>query len=133
MRIFIDTNVLLSAALFPGGAAACAYEAAVSSPNRPIVSDYVVEELRTVFKRKFPEKLPALDGFLASLSYAVEIVATPSDSCADEMGVRDSADRPIVRAALASNEDVLLTGDRDLLDSGIDSLRIISPREFLES
>lgn len=71
MRIFIDTNVLLSAALFPDGVAACAYEAAVSSPHRPIISDYVISELRAVFERKFPNKVPALDRFLGSFSNAV--------------------------------------------------------------
>ena len=46
MRIFIDTNVLISAALFPNGVAANAFERAVSTPNDPIVSDYVIDELR---------------------------------------------------------------------------------------
>lgn len=131
MRIFIDTNVLLSAALFPDGVAACAYEVAVSSPHRPIISDYVISELRAVFERKFPDKVPALDRFLESFSNAVEIVATPNIASSDEINVRDPADRPVLRAALASNAEVLLTGDKGLLDSCIDSLRIVSPREFL--
>lgn len=78
MRIFIDTNVLISAALFPNGVAANAFERAVSTPNDPIVSDYVIDELRRVFARKFPKKLPALDTFLAAISSCIEIVVTPN-------------------------------------------------------
>lgn len=53
MRVFLDTNILLSAALFPEGVAAAAYDRAVSAPNDAVVSGYVVDELRSVFARKF--------------------------------------------------------------------------------
>lgn len=61
MRVFIDTNVLVSAALFPGGVASRAYYRAVSDPYDPMVSDYVIDELRRVFSRKFPQRMQALD------------------------------------------------------------------------
>ena len=131
MRVFIDTNILISAALFPGGTAAVAYEKAVLSPNSPIVSDYVIEEMRRVFARKFPGKLMALDSFLAALSSCVEIVATPDLEVSYESVVRDPNDRPILRAALASRADVILTGDKDLLESGIASPKMLSAGEFI--
>jgi predicted nucleic acid-binding protein len=37
-----------------------------------------------------------------------------------------------LRAARAASTDVLLTGDKDLLESGVESPRILTPREFLE-
>lgn len=61
MRVFIDTNVLVSAALFPGGTASRAYYKAVSDPYDPMVSYYVIDELRRVFSRKFPQRMQALD------------------------------------------------------------------------
>lgn len=133
MRIFIDTNVLISAALFPTGVAAAAYNKAVSAPCEPVVSDYVVDELRRVFARKFPHRQEALDSFLAALSSCVRIVLTPEDEETDEGAVRDSNDRPILRAARSCAADVLLTGDKDLLESGIGNPRIISSSEFLSS
>ena len=51
MRIMIDTNVIISAVLFPQGRAALAFMKAMSAPYQPIVCDYIVEEL----KRKFEE------------------------------------------------------------------------------
>ena len=49
MKIFIDTNVLISAQLFPDGIAAKAYRKAVTFPNQGIISDYCVSELSEVF------------------------------------------------------------------------------------
>ena len=51
MRIMIDTNVIISAILFPKGKAAQAFLKAVSAPYKPIVCDYIVDELH----RKFAE------------------------------------------------------------------------------
>ena len=38
MRVFIDTNALLSASLFPSGGASRAYNVAVAAPNDAIVT-----------------------------------------------------------------------------------------------
>ena len=54
MRVFIDTNILISAALFPGSVPDRAYRLAVEAPNEAVVSDQVVDELRRIFNRKFP-------------------------------------------------------------------------------
>lgn len=51
MKIMLDTNILISAALFPRGTAAKAYLKAMVPPYEPIICDYVVDEL----KRKFQE------------------------------------------------------------------------------
>ena len=131
MRVFLDTNILLSAALFPGGTVSRAYDKAVTTPNRPIISDYVVDELRRVFARKFPAKNADLTSFLASLASCAEVVFTPDEPELQEDEVRDPNDRPILRAALASEADVLLTGDKDLLEAGIDNPRVMSPADFL--
>lgn len=131
MRVFIDTNVLISAALFPGGVASRAYYKAVSDPCDPMVSDYVIDELRRVFSRKFPQRMQALDAFIAALSSAVTIVVTPEDEVDDEATIRDVNDRPILRAARRAGADVLVTGDKDFLESSVDDPRILSPSDFL--
>ncbi len=124
--------MLFSASLFPNGTVARAYEAAVSAPNRAVVSDYVIDELRSIYARKSPQKLATLDAFLAAMASAVEIALTPDEELAEEDDVRDPADRLVLRAARAAGTDVLLTGDKDLLESGVESPRILTPREFLE-
>ena len=133
MRVFIDTNILISAALFPTGVAAAAYNKAVTSPCEPMVSDYVIDELRRVFVRKFPQKMTTLDSFLAALSSGVRIVDTPEAKDAGEDAIRDPNDRPVLRAARSCEADVLLTGDKDLLEAGVDWTSIVTAGEFVAS
>ena len=48
-----------------------------------------------------------------------------------ESQIRDADDRPILRAAIAAKADVLLTGDKDFLESGLKKPMIMTPAEFL--
>ena len=49
-----------------------------------------------------------------------------------ESQIRDINDRPILRAAIMAKADVLLTGDKDFLESNIKHPKILTPTEFLE-
>ena len=42
------------------------------------------------------------------------------------------ADRPILRAALNAKVDVLLTGDKDFLESRVINPKIVTAAEFME-
>ena len=101
-----------------------------AAPHEQIISDQVVDELKRVFNRKFPHRADELDSFLASMSSAVEIVATPEAEEAPEGDVRDPKDRPILRAAIHARADVLLTGDKDFLESGISDPAIMTAADF---
>lgn len=131
MRVFIDTNILISSALNPNGTPYKAYIKAVSYPNRGIISDTNIEELRRIFNRKFPSKINALDAFLAAALMTLELVDTPSDALHDEEKIRDIKDRPIFRAAIFAKADYILTGDKDFLESGIQFPKAITAAEFL--
>ena len=48
-----------------------------------------------------------------------------------EKQIRDINDRPILRAAIEAKADILLTGDKDFLDSGVKNPMILTPAEFL--
>lgn len=132
MRILLDTNILLSAALFPNGIAAKAYYKAVSYPHDGVVCDWSIDELRRVFNRKFPQRLGTLDRFLSLSATSFHIIPTPVESVADEAKIRDVKDRPILRAAQQAGVDLLLTGDKDFLESGVETPQILSPAQFLE-
>lgn len=45
--------------------------------------------------------------------------------------VRDISDRTIMRAAVAARADVILTGDKDFLESGIVEPKIMNAATFL--
>ena len=131
MRILLDTNILISAALFPNGIASAAYAKAVTFPNKGIVCDWSIEELHRVFNRKFPARIEFLHRFLSMASLAVEIIPTPADEVPDELKIRDINDRPLLRAAQKARVDLILTGDKDFLESGVDYPVIIDPAKFL--
>ncbi len=62
MRLLIDTNILVSAALFPDSVPAKAFTKAVTPPHEAVVCDYSLDEMRRVFNRKFPQRLATLSG-----------------------------------------------------------------------
>ncbi len=132
MKIMIDTNVIISAALFPNGNTAKAFFKAMMPPYEPIVCDYIVDELHRQFQEKFPEKQTELEAFLFQALSFIEIVKTPEDAIEAESKIRDVKDRPILRVALDAHADLFLTGDKDFLESSITDPRITGVAEFLE-
>lgn len=134
MRWLIDTNVLISAVLFPDSVPAKAYMMAVSLPHHAVVCNYSLDEMRRVYSHKFPTKTAAFERFAALLALSVEIVATPENKiqdAPDEQKIRDMNGRPIFRAASAAKVDGIITGDKDFLESGIIRPEMISPAEFI--
>ena len=131
MIILIDTNIIISAVLFPDGVASAAFTKAMLPPYRPVVCDYILDELYRKFNEKFPARLSALEQFLRMALNIIKVVHTPEETTAEETYVRDQKDRPIIRAALNCHADLLLTGDKDFLESGLKRPLIISASEFL--
>ena len=131
MRIFIDTNVLISAMLNPAGTPFMAYQKAVNMPNHAIISKQNIDELKRIFIKKFPHRMSSLDRFLSVALLSIETVQIPTDINSSESLVRDVADRPILRAAISAKADILLTGDKDFLESKITKPRIMTPSEFI--
>ena len=132
MRVLIDTNVLISAALSANGVPFQAYVKAASYPNHGLLCEQNVDEMKRIFNKKFPTRLTALDQFLSSALVTLELVPIPTDENASEERIRDVNDRPILRVAIEAKADVLLTGDKDFLESGLESPMIMTPTEFLE-
>jgi len=62
----------------------------------------------------------------------VEIIPVPPIAYADEDKIRDVKDRPILRAAISAEADILLTGDKDFLESGLHAPRMMTATLFLE-
>jgi len=128
MRVMLDTNVLLSALLFPGERMdrmmQCIFE-----KHRLVLSSFVVEELVDVTKRKFPGKLKAVDTFLSAMSF--ELAYTPQDLEADLFDIRDAKDYPVLYTAILEDVDVLITGDKDFSDVAVERPDILTPAQFI--
>ncbi len=132
MRVMLDTNIFVSAVLFPKGVVSRALTKALLPPYQPVVCDYVLEELKRIFIEKFPERTTELGEFLRWALPVFEVVDTPDCTCGEELFIRDENDRSILRAALANDVDILLTGDKDFLESSVIYPKIISVNTFLE-
>ena len=132
MRVLIDTNILISAALSSQGTPYRAFVKAVSYPNHGLVCEQNIDEMRRIFNRKFPQKIQALEGFLSLALLTLEVVPMPLEENILEDRIRDVNDRPILRAALNAKVDILLTGDKDFSDIEIDKPEIMTPGEFIE-
>lgn len=96
MRVLIDTNVLISAALNPNGVPFQAYKKAASYPHHGLICEQNVDEMRRIFNKKFPHRLASLDKFLSIALMTLELVPIPTEESASEKEIRDVKDRPIL-------------------------------------
>ncbi len=62
----------------------------------------------------------------------LELIPIPTDENISELKIRDVNDRPILRAAIKAKADILLTGDKDFLESGLTNPAIMTPAEFMK-
>ena len=128
MRIKLDTNVLLSAILFPSERMnrmmRCIFE-----EHRLVLSSFIVEELGYVIQRKFPTKAAAVDQMLAAMSY--ELVYTPRVMDETLFEIRDPKDYPVLYTAIIEDVDILITGDKDFAEIQVERPEICTPVEFM--
>ena len=132
MRVLIDTNVLISAALSANGVPFRAYVKAASYPNHGLICEQNVDEMKRIFNKKFQARLATLDKFLSVALLTLELIPIPTKEDISEAQIRDVDDRSILRAAIEANADILLTGDKDFLESGVKNPKIMTPAEFLQ-
>lgn len=98
LRIFCDTNVLISAVLSEKSVSAQLFEFVIEEHDLLICSYSIVEASR-VIERKFPQWLSKWDEFLTALEF--EITYTPKDlSTVKTSPIRDQADLPILVSAI---------------------------------
>ena len=98
-----------------------------------MICEQNVDEMKRIFNKKFPNRLAALDKFLSIALLTLELVPVPTESDMTEIQIRDVDDRPILRAAIEAKADILLTGDKDFLESSVKNPVIMTPAEFLDT
>lgn len=128
MKVFLDTNVLASAAATRG---LCAdVLRAVFASHGLLISEHVLHELRSVLRSKFGVEQRLIDDFIGLLRQ--DAVQCP-DVRLPRIELHGKDDLPILRAAIFAKAEVFVTGDKELLDLRcIEDLQIISPRQFWE-
>ncbi|MDR2197681.1 MAG: putative toxin-antitoxin system toxin component, PIN family [Coriobacteriales bacterium] len=131
MRVLLDTNVIFSAVLKADSTPMLAYRKAVTPPNQLLVCEQTIEELRRTFNAKFPSRAQHLESFLKNALPHLTVIAIPENPVADETRIRDESDRVILRAAVAAQADILVSGDKDFLESGILHPKILAAAAFV--
>ena len=130
MRVFVDTNVVISAMLFPNGKVAKVFSHFLEK-HTLIISSYTKDECKEVFEKKFPEKREQLDICFNGINF--EEYTTPNKI--DEKKypkIRDIKDLPVLVSAILSDSDILLTGDKDFEDIKINKPLIFTPAKYFE-
>lgn len=129
MKIVFDTNVLISAFLSSGGMSQAVFNEAIQG-HKVILSEYVLEEFQRILQRKFNVPKHKVD--FAIHAFRQNVLVLDKVPLA---GVHfpDKADIPILALAKVSRAQVLVTGDKKLLElKRFFKAAVVSPREAME-
>ena len=128
MRIMTDTNILVSAILFPNSIAKRVLER-IMIEHQFVLCSYIIDELHQVFEKKFWYKIEILEPFLLELSF--ELIYTPKRiEFSEYPNIRDKNDLPILVSAILSDVDIFITGDKDFHAVDIEKPQIITLKDF---
>ena len=128
MRVFLDTNVLVSAVATRGLCADVLREVLIS--HQLIVSAQLFEELDRVLSRKLKIPYDIILEFIEMLRQDSHF-STPVDM--PDVHIQDQDDMAILSAALNGKVDIFITGDNELLElRKVETVEIVSPRVFWE-
>ena len=126
MKVFLDTNVLVSATATRG---LCAdVLRAVLTSHQLVVSEPLFIELERVLLKKFGVPGNLVAELLETLK---QDALFSSPTSLPNIEIRDKDDVPILSCAVNAEADIFVTGDEELLKLGeVEKLEIISPRMF---
>ena len=128
MRVFLDTNVLVSA--FTARGLSADVVRLVLTERQLLTGEVNLVELRRVLAQRLgvpADKIATVEQLLR------EQVIIPKPAKLLEIEIRDPDDRWVLASAVAGAADVLVTGDKDLLSVGKAApMPILDPRAFWE-
>ena len=129
-RVVIDTNVLISGLFSTTSTPALAVEKAITKAQLVATTDTLRELIETLLQPKFDryvshERREALLQRVASLVEIIEVLQHVRAS-------RDPKDDKFLEAAVNGRANVLVTGDRDLLDlNPFRGIAIVTPADYM--
>ena len=129
MKVVFDTNIFVSALVFPGGRGETALRRIIEEQDQLVMSKPILDELLGTLGRKFSrdaEELAHIAVFLSELAVFVK----PRRRL---RVVKDEPDNRILECALAGRAEAIVTGDHALLAlREYKSVCLISLRDYLE-
>ena len=128
MKVVFDTNILVSALIFPGGQAERALSRVIQGKDQLFISKPIIDELLGVLARKFSRDAEALARVAVFLSEIAQLVKPTSRIKA----LRDEADNRILDCAVTAAADAIVSGDKAMLElKQYREVRILSLRGYL--
>ena len=134
LRVFLDANVLFTAAYSPEGRSALLIEIGAAGRLTLFTSPLAIIEAQRNLEAKRPAALPAFERNLA----AVEVVREPAPADVKRLTPPDlsAKDRPLLAAAISARATHFVTGDqrdfgRWMVRGAPLPLRVMTPRQFL--
>ena len=133
MRIFLDANVLFSAAK-SDGVVRRLLDLLIEAGHECWADGFVADEARRNRAAKFPDGLPVLETLLSRLHTGP--IHTPDSALEDGLPLPEK-DRPVLAAAIRHGCEALVTGDRahfgSLYGKAIHGVTVHSPRSIAEA
>jgi putative PIN family toxin of toxin-antitoxin system len=128
MRVFLDTNVLVSAVATRGLCSDVLREVLRHHPL--IISPELLTELETVFRKTLGLPQNIIFEFIEVIKQDSQLsVSSPLLN----VNIRDKDDLLMLSSALNGGADLFITGDKELLGlQSIKNMGIVSPRMFWE-
>jgi putative PIN family toxin of toxin-antitoxin system len=135
--VVLDSSVLVSAFLTPRGTSATVLVATRQARFTLCLSREIVTETTTRLIRKLPRLAPKYTYTESDVARFARDLAETAAFVTDlpelDAVPLDPDDNIIIATAVAARADLLVTGDRHLLDLGThDAIRIVDPRRFLD-
>ena len=129
MRVFLDTNVLVSAVATRGLCADVLREILVY--HQLVISSPLIAELKNILRTKIGAPQEIIFDFIELLTQdSIQPEKTPLTN----IDIRDKDDIVIISTALNGNAEIFVTGDKELLELGIvHTMKIVSLRMFWEA
>ena len=128
LRLVIDTNILVSAALKPDGLQRTVLILAMTKPARLYVSDAILAEYREVLSR--PE-LQIRRGLRQQLLQLIRNHSHPVTSLRALQVTKDPDDNKFLECADAARADYLVTGNQRDFPRFWKKTKVITSREFI--
>jgi predicted nucleic acid-binding protein len=131
MRVFLDTNVLFSAVVFPKSISRQAFEE-ILMHHVLVICEYSLVEMERILREKVPHKIPVWDRLITGMKF--ELAYTPLDQTTYPVPpIRDDKDLSILVSAYIAEPDLLVTGDKDFHTKEIRKFfTVCTPLEFLQ-
>ena len=129
MRVVFDTNIFISAFVITGSLAEKAILKIIEGEDCLLISRDIIDEVLSVLSSKFGRDREALSHVAVTLSELAEWVR-PGRRVKI---FRDEPDNRILECAIYGRADLLVTGDKEILQlKEYKGVKIISLKEYVE-